>query len=197
MKKIVIMMATYNRGDIIDKSVASIKAQTYKNWHLLIANNGKDDCSRFEEDPQITVIDCSAETGESYARNESIKYVKRVMKHKGLACFFDDDDIMYPEHLETFARVFRNEKVRMARCGMRYVRNGKENYTFATPLVMTYTVYMKPTWLKGEKLHDQMFWKGIASQYNLTIANKRMVLIKKPLMDIIMGLPGGLRDGVL
>ena len=42
-KKIEILMATYNGGKYLEEQLDSIVAQTYKNWKLLISDDGSED----------------------------------------------------------------------------------------------------------------------------------------------------------
>ena len=40
-----IIMPTYNRADLIMDTIASIRAQTFTNWELIIVDDGSDDHS--------------------------------------------------------------------------------------------------------------------------------------------------------
>lgn len=73
-----IIMPVYNKEKYLDKSIKSILNQTYKNFELIIVNDGSTDnssriCHKFEqEDSRIKVIDIE-NNGVSNARNIGIK----------------------------------------------------------------------------------------------------------------------------
>ena len=73
-----IIMPVYNKEKYLDKSIKSILNQTYKNFELIIVNDGSTDnssriCHKFEqEDSRIRVIDIE-NNGVSNARNIGLK----------------------------------------------------------------------------------------------------------------------------
>lgn len=104
--QIAILLATCNRAHLIEETLKSIVAQTYKNWKCIVV----DDYS----------TDNTAEIVKKYIQTESrIYYYPKIEKYKkGLSGsrnyaldlaqdhstsfihFFDDDDIMHPQKLE-------------------------------------------------------------------------------------------------
>lgn len=101
MDKVSIIMPAYNCEKYIAKSIASVIAQTYSNWELLVC----DDCSTdgtkaiveslSENDSRIRCMTTPENVGASEARNYGIKNATG----RYLA-FLDSDDIWYPEKLE-------------------------------------------------------------------------------------------------
>ena len=41
--KVTVIIFSYNQVDFIDEAVQSVLDQTYKNWELIISDNGSDD----------------------------------------------------------------------------------------------------------------------------------------------------------
>jgi glycosyltransferase involved in cell wall biosynthesis len=95
-----VIMPTYNRGAEIKESIQSVLNQSFRDFELVIVNDGGMDGVK-----DIVNSFCS----------EKIKYYK-LERNKGLAgalnegilkaegkyiAYLDDDDIYYPEHLET------------------------------------------------------------------------------------------------
>ena len=95
-----VIMPTYNRGAEIKESIQSVLNQSFKDFELIIVNDGGTDGVK-----EIVDSFCS----------EKIKYYK-LDRNKGLAgalnegilraegkyiAYLDDDDIYYPDHLET------------------------------------------------------------------------------------------------
>jgi len=95
-----IITPTYNSVQYIAETVASIQAQTYKNWELLITDDGSTDetlqilADISKEDARIQVFQLSENGGPAKARNHSIE------KAKGrYIAFLDSDDVWYPNKL--------------------------------------------------------------------------------------------------
>jgi len=97
--KISILMPTYNRLDIITKAIKSVLKQTFKNFELIVINDGGDEnllkIINSIWDNRIVYIyikHCglsgALNVGLNIARGEYIAYL-------------DDDDIYYPHHLQT------------------------------------------------------------------------------------------------
>lgn len=96
-----IIMPSYNSAAFIAYSIDSIIKQTYKNWELLISDDGsKDDTvcivkSYIEKDKRIKLFELNENKGAGFARNNSIKEAKGRY-----IAFCDSDDMWLPEKLE-------------------------------------------------------------------------------------------------
>jgi glycosyltransferase involved in cell wall biosynthesis len=108
MKKsfISVIVPTYNRADLISETIESILNQTYKNFELIIVDDGSTDNTeeviRKFKDSRIKYIKTDNWGGPARPRNIGIK------KAKGeYIAFCDDDDIWLPEKLEKQIRVFQ------------------------------------------------------------------------------------------
>lgn len=95
-----IITPTYNRGYIIWKTIHHIIRQKYKNWELLIVDDGSTDntkqvIAQFQEDNRIKYIQLPHK-GSQFARNEGLK----VSSGK-LITYVDSDDFLYNNYLST------------------------------------------------------------------------------------------------
>jgi len=93
-----IIMATKDREKIISNAINSVINQTYKNWELIIVNDGgtnlENTLSNYS-DPRIKYINLDENKGKSHANNVAIK------KSSGeIIAYLDDDDRWYENHLE-------------------------------------------------------------------------------------------------
>ena len=93
-----IIIPTYNRADLIERTIDSALGQSYKNYEIIVVDDGSTD-----------------HTGklvqEKYG--DRVKYIKTANRERGAArntgvneasgryvYFLDSDDLLYPQHLE-------------------------------------------------------------------------------------------------
>ncbi len=94
-KLVSIIMPVYNAEDFLDRSIASIRNQTYTNWELFLVNDGSSDrsadiCDRYaKEDARIKVIH-QHNQGTAAARNTALK----IAQGEYIA-FIDNDDFIH------------------------------------------------------------------------------------------------------
>lgn len=92
-----IIMPTYNQASFIRRAIFSIYKQTYKNWELIIVNDGCTDetelyISDFLNDDRIVYIKNESNQGLGYALNQGLE----VAKHD-LIAYLPSDDYYYPQ----------------------------------------------------------------------------------------------------
>ena len=103
MKKplVSVVMLTYKRADIVPEAIESILNQTYKNFELIILNDGSPDntddviAGYLKKDSRISYYKNDKNRGIAYSRNR----VTALAKGKYVA-IMDDDDISLPNRLE-------------------------------------------------------------------------------------------------
>lgn len=92
-----VLMTTYNRQELLADAIQSVVDQTFRDWNLIIVNDGGDDVSEIINqfnDPRIKYFNCEHK-GKSAALNFAIK--NSLSKY---IAYLDDDDRYYPNHLE-------------------------------------------------------------------------------------------------
>ena len=101
MGKVSIIMPAYNCAKYITESIASVTAQTYTNWELLIVDDASTDNTQqvvealAQSDSRIKYIRLEKNSGAAVARNTAIE------KADGrYLAFLDSDDLWYPEKLK-------------------------------------------------------------------------------------------------
>lgn len=93
-----IVVPTYNRADLITKTIDSICKQTYKNYEIIIVDDGSTDNTEEILKPLLNdnIKYFKKENGErAAARNYGAKLAKGDYIN-----WFDSDDLMLPNHLE-------------------------------------------------------------------------------------------------
>jgi O-antigen biosynthesis protein len=101
-----ILMPSYNGRSTIKRAIQSIIDQTYTNWNLIVINDGGEDLGDIIEkfqDPRIKYI-TSEHKGKSHALNIGIQN-----SNEGYITYLDDDDLVYPIHLEELVRGINKE----------------------------------------------------------------------------------------
>lgn len=89
-----IITPTYNSARFIEKTISSVIAQTYKNWEMIIFDDGSIDNSvsiiekYIKKDSRIKLYQSKTNKGATYSRNEAVK----VATGKFIA-FLDSDDL--------------------------------------------------------------------------------------------------------
>lgn len=94
-----IIMPTYNRAYIIQRSIDSVLEQTYQDWELIIVDDGsKDDTEtvvKKNKDKRIRYIKYSPNRGANHARNVGLEAAKGEY-----LTFLDSDAVYVPHKLE-------------------------------------------------------------------------------------------------
>lgn len=99
-----IVVPTYNREQVLSKTLDSIIVQTFPDWECIIVDDGSLDTSinvanqYAEKDRRFQVLSNTYAKGAQGARNTGI-----VAAEGEWICLFDSDDIMYPNCLEKMA----------------------------------------------------------------------------------------------
>lgn len=102
-----IIMATWNRGSLIENAIKSVLQQTYKNWELIIVDDGG--------------TDNTASILQNYLTNKRIQYFQRshegvsatrnfgLSKSKGeIITYLDSDNTWHSDYLTIVANAFQN-----------------------------------------------------------------------------------------
>lgn len=99
-----VIMPVYNTAAFLEESIGSVLRQTYRNWELILVDDGSDDgsgriCDAYaREDDRIRYIHLS-NSGVSRARNTGLREA-----HGEWVCFMDSDDWLEDGALETLIR---------------------------------------------------------------------------------------------
>lgn len=107
--EVTVFMPVYNCEKYLEESIKSILNQTFKNFELLIINDGSTDSSvdiinKFKDD-RIRLISNDGNKGLPYTRNRGLQ----LSKGKYIA-LMDADDISKPDRLEKQVEFLKNNK---------------------------------------------------------------------------------------
>jgi hypothetical protein len=97
MPKVSVIIATYQRAHLVNRAIASVFAQTYDDYEIIVVNDGSTDDTRYvlsDYGDRIIAIHQN-NRGLAAARNAGIQ----VAQGEYIA-FLDDDDLWAPQKLE-------------------------------------------------------------------------------------------------
>lgn len=120
-----IIVPVYNAGPYIHRCIDSVKAQTYKNWELILIDDGSnDDSGRIidecaSDDSRIKVFH-QANGGASSARNKGLQNATGAF-----LTFLDADDYLYENALEDLMSVQRHDDFDLVIGDFEYKINGE------------------------------------------------------------------------
>jgi len=106
--RVSVIVATRDYGRYLAETLASVIAQTFTDWELLIVDDGSRDhtpavIAPFLSDPRIRCVRSDG-LGQSRAKNLGIR-----MTHAPLVAFLDGDDWWLPTKLEQQVRLFEQQ----------------------------------------------------------------------------------------
>jgi len=102
-----VLIPTFNRLRYLAGALASVVRQSYRNLQIIVINDGGEDVSDIVNsfgDPRLIFIDRKENCGKAHSLNEALaraegKYV----------AYLDDDDLYYPNHIETLVDALENK----------------------------------------------------------------------------------------
>jgi glycosyltransferase involved in cell wall biosynthesis len=177
MPKFSIIIPTYNRKELLkERALKSLLNQTYKDFEVIVINDGGEDVSDVIEEYKdkgldIKYISYKGNKGPSYARNRGLE----IAQGEWIG-FLDDDDEYFPTALETFDH-YTTENFKYI---ITLVIKKMGNKEFILPFVKPY-----------EKITEKAFAKWIVKWWLVTVN----LLIRKNLLVDLNGFDERLRIG--
>ena len=187
--KVTVILITYNRAAYLTQAIDSIRAQTLKDWELIIIDDTSTDTTPevaqafTQQDSRIHYHRHDTNQGVAVARNTGIKRARG-----SYIAFQDDDDLSHPERLQKQAdyldkhpnvallytdivKLHVNEPVNW--------HTNYTEYTFAT-LMVTRAIYQKVRFRPFFVTLEDSDFKVRAEEYGLKI-KKTSASIAEPL----------------
>ncbi len=110
---VTVILPTFNRPEMLQRAIESVLNQTYTNFEIVVVNDAGCDVEpvvrKLNDGGRITYIRHDRNRGLAASRNTAIRQARcRYIS------YLDDDDIYYPEHLETLVKTLEKERCEMA-----------------------------------------------------------------------------------
>ncbi|MDI6761905.1 MAG: glycosyltransferase [Thermodesulfobacteriota bacterium] len=125
-----VIVPTYNRPDMLVETLRSILNQTYSNYEIIIVNDAGVDVENvvtfLNQAGRMTYVRHGRNLGLAAARNTGIK----MAKGKYIA-YLDDDDLYYPDHLETLVQFLEGSDYKVAYTDAHRAHQKKVNGRYA------------------------------------------------------------------
>ena len=148
MHKFSIIMPLYNKASYVRKAIDSVLSQTYKNWELIVVDDGSTDesyrvaneCISNSQNGKCTLIEQS-NSGVGATRNNGVKLAKN-----DYLCFLDSDDWYEPTFLEEMDKfIYDYPDAAIYATDYYYVKNKKKrlDYKADTGYINYCKVYSK------------------------------------------------------
>lgn len=129
MPKISVIVPVYKCEEYIDRCINSILAQTFKDFELILVDDGSPDncgniCDEYaEKDNRITVIH-KENGGQSSARNRGVEIAKTDW-----LCLVDSDDAIHPQTLEKLYWTVLSNDAKIGTCNLQQGEQIPENFS--------------------------------------------------------------------
>lgn len=104
---VTVLLSTYNRRRYLPEAIASVLNQTYRNFELFVIRDGGEEAADIVQsfsDPRIRFIDRGENRGKAASLNQALAYAKGRY-----TCYIDDDDVFFPNHIETLVKAIEQE----------------------------------------------------------------------------------------
>ena len=169
MNKVSIILPVYNSENYIEATIDSILEQTYKNFELIIVNDGSKDNSELickkkaAEDERIKYF-YKNNTGVSDTRNVALTYATG-----DYITFIDSDDLYEKQYLEVLVDNIEMNKVDWSICTYTYF-NKKEKANFINQNIITTSKELIIEKLQPSLLFNQI-WNKIYKKNILDVNN--------------------------
>jgi len=102
-----VLIPTFNRRQYLSEALASALRQSYVNLQVIVVNDGGQDVSDIVEsynDARVVFINRKENHGKAFSLNEALAQVKGRY-----IAYLDDDDLYYPDHIETLVNTLENQ----------------------------------------------------------------------------------------
>jgi glycosyltransferase involved in cell wall biosynthesis len=166
-----VVMATYNRSNVLRLAIESVRWQSYANWQLIVVgdcctDDTADVVASFN-DPRIRFYNLPENVGEQSGPNN---FGCRQARGEFVA-FLNHDDLYFPRHLKEAVRVLLEERAQLV-FARRYSIDGPNQAISAKPPAGTVAYEPRLTvpascWVFRRELIDRVGpWRAAAALYN-------------------------------
>ena len=169
-KEVSIIIPAYNVENYIDDCLESVLNQTYKDYEIIIVNDGSTDGTldvlrKYEKKYDFIKVIDNTNHGQGYERNLALK------EAKGEYVFFlDSDDFIEPVTLEVAVNKIKEDKSDFVVFDWKYYSNSKKTYSYVSK-----EEFFNKKYLNGEEILKLL---GIVHYFTVNKLYSRDFLVK-------------------
>ncbi|MDO4413685.1 MAG: glycosyltransferase family 2 protein [Erysipelotrichaceae bacterium] len=199
MSLISVIVPVYKVEPYIHRSVDSILNQTFKDFELILVDDGSPDtcgsiCDDYAEKYEFIQVIHRENGGLSAARNTGIDWVFQNSQSEYF-CFIDSDDWVHPKHLELLYKGIVQYDANISQClffetdGTKDLPSVDEEMIPVSPDEAYLNYYNPHAWSKLYRRHcfeklrypDGKLFEDIAIWYKLLFPEEKIVIVNSPL----------------
>jgi len=168
---VTIVVPAYNCASYINETLQSVYQQTYRNWEIILVDDGSTDATRSALDPHMSRVRYFYQKnhGTAAARNAGVRRARG-----DLIAFLDNDDLWLPEKLELQVQAMRDwpDAGLVFTDGKSFTRSGIRADSVISRRLDRWihqNTTTDPTVVKGSLLRELFFANEIASASSVMI----------------------------
>lgn len=146
MLKVTCILTSYNRPVGASEAIASVQAQTYSNWELIIVDDNSDKITQsilmdiVSNDTRCKLIQSGVKEEDRFKTARYATCINMAIPHitGDLVTYLTDDDIFYPQRFEKMVEAFnRNSDIHViyGRQKVVFLNNAADSDDFIRPLI--------------------------------------------------------------
>lgn len=145
MLKVTCILTSYNRPVGVQEAIASVQAQTYPNWELIIVDDNSDPLTQTilkdiaRKDQRCKLIQSGVKDEDRFKTTRYATCINMAIPYitGDLVTYLTDDDIYYPQRFERMVDLFKNNAIHVVYGRQKVVTltNGVSTNFYIRPLV--------------------------------------------------------------
>lgn len=173
MPQVSVIMPGYKTAPYIKEAIASVQAQKFQNWELIVVNDGSPDNlgdivrAIADQDSRVKLVS-QENQGVSVARNTGLK----MAQGKYLA-FLDSDDIWEPSFLERMTEKIEQNRSDAVYCGYQKERPNGSSKRIGPPYEEKRILWARLVGRQSLHLSTFLFEKSFLTDKNLIFIPRR------------------------
>lgn len=176
-----VIIPAYNCAPFIDATLESVYSQTYRNWEIILVDDGSTDHTRDALAPHMERIRYyfQENRGTAAARNAGVRRARGAF-----IAFLDNDDVWLPEKLDVQVRALQS----WPDCSLVFT-DGKiftESGIFRDSVISSHVA----AWINQDGISDPMVVKGWFARelfFGNAIASASSVMVRKDCLESVGG----------
>ena len=123
-----VIISSYNRYSYLLKAIESVKNQTYKNYEIIVIDDGSTQKEYKKNIDNVNIIHLDKKNSRNVLGYPSCGYVRnhgfKIAKGEYI-CILDDDDYWLPNKLETQIKILQSQKYLIC-CSEAYITKNRD-----------------------------------------------------------------------